>query len=260
MLSKLTLLGLHRYSDGDIWSELTFPEGIDKETAVNEILRQCSEFCVLYPDLDYLKAAIKAWGIKWYFTFDKWNKAINYDYEPLWNLDVKIDITDDGNKNGRKNGSKSENTTGSTSETTSGSTTDGTTETTSGTTSATTDIDGTNTHQNAAYDSDEFKNAEKDIRDDTSTSSGTSSGSKTVSSTGSSSGSLTGSTTGSLTGTTSEGWTEDDSNEHYEYRRGNQGVTKSQELLLDELNVRTWNLYDHIADIFAHEFCITMYV
>ena len=60
MLSKLTLLGLHKYSDGDIWDDLEFPEGIDKETAINEILRQCSEFCLLYPDLDYIKPAITA--------------------------------------------------------------------------------------------------------------------------------------------------------------------------------------------------------
>lgn len=203
MLSKLTLLGLHKYSDGDIWDDLEFPEGIDKETAINEILRQCSEFCLLYPDLDYIKPAITAWGRKWYFTFEKWITVINTEYEPLWNLDVHIDIDDDGSKSGDK----------------------------SGNTSATTNISGSNTHQNAAYDAEDFKNAEKDIRSDES---------------------------GSM-GSSSEKWSEADKNAHTEYRRGNQGITQSQQMLLAELDVRTWNIYQHIADIFANEFCITLY-
>lgn len=204
MLSKLTLLGLHKYSDGDIWSDLTFPEGINKETAIAEILRQCSEFCLLYPDMDYLKAAITAWGIKWYFTFEKWITVINTEYEPLWNLDVNVDISDDATKGGSR----------------------------SGTTGANTSINGTNTHQNAAYDSDEFKNAEKDTQANTSNS----------------------------TGSSSETWSETDGNDHEEHRYGNQGITQSQQMLMSEINVRTWNIYSHIADIFANEFCITLYM
>lgn len=220
MLSKLTLLGLHKYSDGDIWSDLTFPDGINKETAIAEILRQCSEFCLLYPDMDYLKAAITAWGIKWYFTFEKWITVINTEYEPLWNLDVHIDITDDGNRSGNRSGNTSGNV--------------------SGNTSASTNLNGSNTHQNAAYDSDEFKNAEKDTQASTSTSSGTSSETSS--------------------GTSAEQWIENDGNDHEEYRRGNQGITQSQQMLMSELDVRTWNIYSHIADIFANEFCITLYM
>lgn len=204
MLSKLTLLGLHKYSDGDIWADLTFPEGINKETAIAEILRQCSEFCLLYPDMDYLKAAITAWGIKWYFTFEKWITVINTEYEPLWNLDVNVEFSDDGTKGGSR----------------------------SGTTGANTSINGTNTHQNAAYDSDEFKNAEKDTQANTSNS----------------------------TGSSSETWSETDGNDHEEHRYGNQGITQSQQMLMSEINVRTWNIYSHIADIFANEFCITLYM
>lgn len=204
MLSKLTLQGLHNFTDGAIWDDLVFPEGINKEDVINEIMRQCSEFCLLYPDLDFLKPAIAAWGRKWYFTFEKWYSVINTEYEPLWNLDVHISIGDDGTKSGGNTGS----------------------------TSASVNSSGSNVHQNAAYDSDVFKDAEKDTRSDGSSSSGTS----------------------------SESWNELDKNQHEEYRRGNQGVTKSQDMLMDELNVRTWNLYEHIADIFAHEFCITLYV
>ena len=44
-----------------------------------------------------------------------------------------------------------------------------------------------------------------------------------------------------------------------EARRGNQGVTMSQELLDAERNVWMWNIYTHMADLFINEFCICIY-
>ena len=47
---------------------------------------------------------------------------------------------------------------------------------------------------------------------------------------------------------------------HYEeYKYGNQGVTMSQEMLLAEYNAWLFNIYNHIADIFASEMCICIY-
>lgn len=40
---------------------------------------------------------------------------------------------------------------------------------------------------------------------------------------------------------------------------GNIGVTTSQEMLKAELDVATWSMYEHIADIFIDEFCILVY-
>lgn len=203
MLSKLTLLGLHEYTEGDIWADLTFPEGIDKEIAISEILRQCAEFSVLYANPDFLKAMITQWGNKWHHTFYKWITVLTTEYEPLWNLDVHSTITDNRTRSG-------DNISNTTAEST---------------------ASAENIHQNAAYDSESFKNAEKDNSD--------------------SSGNISDSTAGEFS--------EKDDNIHEEYRRGNQGITKSQEMLLDELNVRSWNIYQHIADIFANEMCICIY-
>lgn len=44
-----------------------------------------------------------------------------------------------------------------------------------------------------------------------------------------------------------------------EVKKGNQGMTMSQEMLLSEYNAWKWNLYDHIADVFINEFCIMLY-
>lgn len=40
---------------------------------------------------------------------------------------------------------------------------------------------------------------------------------------------------------------------------GNIGVTTSQQMLEAELDVSAWNLYEHIADVFAAEFVIPVY-
>ena len=102
----------------------------------------------------------------------------------------------------------------------------------------------TNEHLKAAYDASTYQGVDKDI------------GSGTTSLNSSEYGSEVGSATSSESMTSNSEHTV--TNE--EYKRGNQGVTMSQEMLLAELNVRRFNLYDQIADIFASEFCVTYYV
>lgn len=84
--SKLTMIGLYNY-DPDIFENLTFPEGINKDTAVNEILIRSGEFEVLYPQPEFLKLMITHWGFKHYRTFEKWIEALNIEFEPLYNYD-----------------------------------------------------------------------------------------------------------------------------------------------------------------------------
>ena len=40
---------------------------------------------------------------------------------------------------------------------------------------------------------------------------------------------------------------------------GNIGVTTSQQMLKDELDIDTWNIYEHITDLFLNEFAIYIY-
>lgn len=212
MLSKLTLIGIHNYSNGAIWDDILLPEGIDKELLINEILKTNGEFCLIYPDMDFLKMQITLFFKKWYSNFEKWISVLNSEYEPLFNVDVKTSFEEEG-----ENHEEGNKTT---------------------TSSATGTINGSssNVESKAAYDSNTFQNVRKEE--------GTSS---TTSTQGAD---LTDDTTGDSNHTIK---TE-------EYKRGNQGVTMSQEMLLAELNVRRFNLYDQIADIFASEFCITLYV
>lgn len=228
MLSKLTLIGIHNYTNGAIWDDIELPEGLDKDILVNEILRKNGEFPVVWPDADFLKIQIDFFFKKWKHNFSRWVEAANEEYEALYNVDVTTTTTEEGTNeansatSGQNNGTV--NRSGS-----------GTSNGTSGNTS---------TESKAAYDSNTFQNT-KQIVDTGSTSLSTSeTGSETTSA------------------TNSESMTSNSEHEILteEYKRGNQGLTMSQELLAAEYNIWLFNLYNQIADIFASEFCVCIYV
>ena len=252
MLSKITLIGMNNFSEGHLFDNLNLPEGIDKDILINEIMKRGGEFSLLYPDLEFMKYQIGAWGIKWAKTFERWLAANNFEYEALWNLDVTYTRTEEGYNSASGSKTTSENTSGTNSETTSGNTS----ETNSETTSGASDGASTNEHSKAAYDSGTYQKTEKDQGENHVTSSG----SKSVTLSGNSSGSKSVTLSGTSSGSES---TTDNSNHTItitESRNGNQGVTMSQELLDAERNVWMWNLYSHMADLFINEYCICVYL
>ena len=120
MQSKLTLIGLYNY-DNTLLDGLSFPEGIEKDLAISEILLRCGEFEILYPNLEFLKSMCQIWSRKHYRTFDKWVKALNISYDPLNNYDRHEEYTDTRNGGETFTGSDThtgtDSTTGSTSTT-----------------------------------------------------------------------------------------------------------------------------------------------
>lgn len=92
--ATMTLIGLYNF-DNTIFDNLQFPAGIDKTTAVNEILMRSGEFEILYPDITFLKVAIEHWGKKHYRTFEKWFEALAIEFEPLYNYDRYEEYTDE---------------------------------------------------------------------------------------------------------------------------------------------------------------------
>lgn len=228
MLSKLTLIGLNNYSNGAIWDDILLPEGIDKELLINEILKENGEFCLIYGDMDFLKVQIQMFFRKWYSNFEKWIDVLNEEYEPLFNVDVKTSNTEHGiNEGNSATSGRNDNTRNS-----------------SASGGSTGSNSGTNEHLKAAYDASTYQGVDKDISSGTTSLNSSEYASEVASAT----------TSESMTSNSEHTITNE------EYKRGNQGVTMSQEMLLAELNVRRFNLYDQIADIFASEFCVTYYV
>lgn len=223
MLSKLTLVGLYQYSDTHLFDNLSLPTGINKEAVINEILRLGGEFSTIYADLEFMEYQIDMFSKKWYHSFERWLNVYTTDYEPLYNVDVKTSIEEQGHN--QEDSAKAGNTSGTASHNSSGSS----------------NGNNTTTTQKAAYDSGTFQNTEKQIADT----------------------SLSSSELGSET--TSSANSESLTAEQYhtiiteEYKRGNQGVTMSQQMLLSEYNAWYQNIYIMIAEVFINEFCICIY-
>lgn len=195
MLSKLTILGLHQYTDGAIWEYLTLPEGMDREIVISEIIRQTKDFSTIYTDAELVKEAIGAWSKKWLHNFERWWKAYNFEYEALYNLDVEATYTDDGYDNRTIHSVNTGNSVNVTSRT--------------------------------SYNSESYKGAVRDEVTPNLHTDGT-----------------------------------DKLNKHNvrtEVRKGNQGVTMSQEMLEAEYDAWRSNIYQMIAECFAAEFCICIY-
>lgn len=265
--SKITLIGLNKYLSYDnkgLFDFLDVPDGIDKDTLCSNILQRGSEFEVQYPDAEYMRASVGMWSKKWYWTFDKWVKAINIEYSPLENYDrfeswtdnnTHSDITDNTHKESNKTDSKRDISGDNSSNT------DATLTTNANSVDNTT-IDETIENTKSAFDSATYSPYEKSDRD-----------------------------TGSDTTHSEDGYSHNVSNEfgnrkendtytetftnngdyknvqngdyetvHEGRLHGNIGIRSSQELLLQEIDVAYFSLYDRITDLFLTEFCIPIYI
>lgn len=224
--SKVTLIGIENYLNPDrsVFDKMQLPDGIDKETLIGSILLRCQEFELLYSDPDFLIDAVNIWSRKNYWTFDKWVKAINIKYDPLHNYDRTEEYTDTHSGNYNKQGSGNS----------------------SGNTSTVNDLKGTNdvsnTHSERGFNASDLVNNQNDVSKQSTTDTGTVKGNY------------------SNSNSDTEKGTDDYTNIHKARLFGNIGVTTSQAMFLAEVNdAATWNMYEHIADLFASEFCIMVY-
>ena len=220
------MIGLYKwksYENGDLFELMNLPEGIDKDTVVANILEKSSEFEVMYPDAEYVHDSLLFWSKKWFWTFDKWIKAINIEYDPLNNYDRTEEWTD----NNTHSDDDIIKNTGTSSDQASG---------------QTTFKDLTvNELTKSAFDSATYSPYEKtQTADDSSTN-----------------------TTSNASATSSSDETRNNAgqfeNVHKGRMYGNIGVTTSQQMLQAELDVAMFNLYDQIADVFINEYCIPVY-
>ena len=275
--SKITLIGLEKYLNPErsVFDDLVLPEGIDKEILVGSILMRCQEFELLWSDPDFMIDAVNIWSRKYYWTFERWVKVLNEKYDPLYNKDYYEEITDTHSGDYSKAGSGSNSGSNSTSE--DFTRTDNLTEADDHTRTdnfspaddhtRTDNLANSTTHSEKAYNSSGLVDTTQDSGSNTGTqrTAGTVSNTGTVRDAGTVTNTGTvrnaGGSSGSYSDTSSNDETGADSyeNKHMYHGYGNIGITSAQELVLKELDVARHNMYDHIADLFASEFCIMVY-
>lgn len=298
MNARVTLIGFERELNEveksiiDTWDLNN--EHYDKETLLSAIIMRGGRFEPLYADPEYFYLMCGFWWNKWKGNFDKWFDVLDAEYNPIhnwnkfesWHEDVDDVGTDDTSTTART--VVDEDLTHSNTitdnevmhdEGTAHEVFDGT-EQLSGTDEVDHDYDkDVNVeHTVSAFDSSnpEYLPHSNDHTDDTlnyentDTTYGRRTDTDNVTDTETEEDRTTDNTrldTGSATDdiTTNQNSTvENDTTnqrdiEHEGHSYGNIGVTTTQKMIQEELEVRKWNTYNHMADIFINELLIGVY-
>ena len=282
---KITLIGLENYLNPEhsVFENMMLPDGIDKEILVGAIMLRCQEFELLYSDPDFMTDAVNVWSRKNFWTFEKWAKLLNMKYEPLYNKDYYEESSDshDGdykkNLNSTSSGESSESSdftrTDNLSHSADFTRTDNLSHSSdfTRTDNLASTNDTTVTHSEKAYNSSGYVGTTQDVTDQDTSNTGTQRNAGTESNTGTQRNAGTESNTGNQRNAGSIGSTYEDTstngetgndsyeNTHKYHGFGNIGIMSSQQLWLQEADLAKWNMYEHIADLFATEFCIMVY-
>ena len=226
--ANMSTLGLFTW-DNTLFALMVIPEGMNKDTLVDNILAETAELEVLYSNPTVMKNLIGVWSQK---NLDMWTKmyeTTQYEYNPIDNYNR----IEEGNE------------TGTGSSTQGGTDTNRNTRTLGG--SDTTSGSATNGHWVAGFDSTPSGNNDglvKQMRDE---------------------GNRTETTTYGKTDTDSGSYTygktvaNQNSNAHYLHAHGNIGVTTTQKLIKEERQIDRFNPYDMIIEDFKMRFCILVY-
>ena len=87
----LSIMGLYEY-DNTLFQGLQLPEGLNQEAVINEILLQCAELEIVYPNIDIMKLAITTWSVANQYTWQKLYDTMVVEYNPIWNVDATVEI------------------------------------------------------------------------------------------------------------------------------------------------------------------------
>lgn len=236
--TRLSIVGLYNFND-HIFDMMRYPSGftpIDKDTVIGNILSECAELELLFPDYDYMRDMIGLWSRLNLPTWERIYQASILTYNPIENYNrIEIEtITNDqtdthsGDDITRQTGTDTNRFSSSGSEANTGT--------------------DTSTNKITAYDSSSLYDHDKSMLEH--------GHKKTDENTGSSAISYGKSETLShgeeikREGTTSR-------NNH---TSGNIGVTTSQQMLEQEIELSAkLNLFPIICDSFKERFCLLVY-
>ena len=109
----LSIYGLYQY-DKTLFDGLKLPEGLLVDYLIPELLLELGAFETLYPDADFMKAAISAWSAKELPVWEELYATTKYEYDPISNYDrtENSDISRKGNNTDSGRGDSSNNVIG----------------------------------------------------------------------------------------------------------------------------------------------------
>jgi len=277
-LVTMSVYGLYQYNE-NLFDELALPDGIERETVINNILLDSMELETYITDPDALKTSIGYWSRAQLPIWQHLKETTEYVYNPIWNKDGTVTETETRDLAGSKTNTQTRNlagTSGST-ETRNLSGTSGDTETrnlagTSGDTETrnlagsgdTTTENGVN-----AFNGTGYADRDQSITNASTTDTGTvqHSGSTTDTGTVQHSGSTSDTGTVQHSGSTSDTGTVKDTGQstntgtitRSKIEKGNIGVTTTQQMIKEEREIAEFNLVNYIVRSFIERFCLLVY-
>ena len=96
---RLSVLGLYQY-DNSIFEDMAIPAALDRNTLIDNILLECAELEILYPNADFFKLAVKLWSEKEISRWSALYSTTQYDYNPTENYNRHETYTDVNNSEG----------------------------------------------------------------------------------------------------------------------------------------------------------------
>ena len=87
----MDLIALYNY-DPTLLSTFALPESLEdkRDVLIPNLLMESAERELIYPDPNFLKAAIGAWSQKQSPVWDELYATTQYEYNPIWNVDGTV--------------------------------------------------------------------------------------------------------------------------------------------------------------------------
>lgn len=252
MKATLSILGMYEY-DGTIFDEFVLPEQLheSRDDFIYNLLMAVADFGCIYPNTTFLKKAIGTWSRQEVHSWSWLFETQNYNYNPIWNVDVHDSTRDDRKETRNLRGTNDETRDlhGTNNETRNlaGSDTGTVNTQASGSDTETVRVnafnDGAGTQkQQTTY---QYGKGEMETRNLQSTNTGTDN--------------YISSDTGTDNYVSTDTGTIDHNDKTEFYKRGNQGVTTTQQMIREEQGLAKFNIDDYIISEFKKRFCIMLY-
>lgn len=99
-MATTSLLALYQYNE-QLFDGLRVPEGVNRDTLVNNLLAETAEFEILYPDPEFMANMISVWSMKELPVWEELEKTLHYNYDPISNYDRNEESTNTGESLGK---------------------------------------------------------------------------------------------------------------------------------------------------------------
>lgn len=228
-MATISIKGLYDIHP-EIFQYFQLPDDVtmSRDIFINTIIVECAELELLYPDPNIMENLINLWTAAELPNWTRYYAALAHEYDPLWNVDATISetVTRSDTKSGSDDSTRTDDLNSSSTRTLAGT------------------VDDTDTLSSTAFNVAEFRQRDKNV-------SALESGENenvSIDNTGTVTDSKDWSETGSGTET------------HSIRRTGNIGVTTSQQMLQQEMEIaKEFNFVYYVVGSFKRRFCLLVY-